>query len=88
MLTPIISSEIFKQLIAHYTTAINYSPLPPCFLQAQVPDFIVCIKSVCFNMNKYSVTVQLDLANNPQQDSWFALMEPRKVSLAQPLPTM
>lgn len=39
-------------------------------------------------MNKYSVTVQLDLANNPQQDSWFALMEPRKVSLAQPLPTM
>lgn len=45
---------------------MNYSPLAPCFLQAQVPDFMVCIKCVCFNTNKHSVPVQVDWACSPQ----------------------
>lgn len=49
--------KFFKHLLAHYTIAMNYSPLPPCFLQTEVPDLTVCIKRVWFNVNKHLVTV-------------------------------
>lgn len=43
-----------------------------------MPDFIVYITCICFNMNKHSVTVQ-DLAIKPNWNSYFAFVEPRKV---------
>lgn len=85
-----VSSEIFKHLRAHHTTTVNYTPLPPSFLQAEEPDFIVCIKCVCFNMDKHSVTVQSDFTNNPQpfcRNTCFASVEARQASITQPSST-